>query len=119
MLALAFEQLGLWKKPVTSQEEYKEQFSNNGLEIVDVCVIGAGVSGSSTATVLSSVIGVNVRMVDYANLGDSKIGESIPPTAKPILSKLGVLEAFEKEVEQNLHLICNGNKRLVDMNNCE
>ncbi|WP_179136722.1 NAD(P)/FAD-dependent oxidoreductase [Candidatus Entotheonella palauensis] len=59
----------------------------------DVIVIGGGPAGSATALTLASQ-GRKVALVEQAGDTAFRIGEGLPPAAKPLLRDLGVWDAF-------------------------
>jgi flavin-dependent dehydrogenase len=72
-----------------------------------VVVLGAGPAGSATALALCRR-GVPVTIIDPGVRvnGAWKIGESLPPTARPLLDRLGVWRAFVDQA----HAPCFGNR---------
>lgn len=68
----------------------------------DVVIVGGGVAG--TATALSLGGSCRVLIVESGDHRGFRIGESLPPDARPVLQNLGVLEAFLSEG----HLPCHG-----------
>lgn len=68
----------------------------------DVAIIGGGIAGAATA--LSLPRGLRVVMLEAGRHDRFRIGESLPPDARPILAELGVLEDFLAEG----HLPCHG-----------
>lgn len=71
----------------------------------DVVVVGGGPAGSATAITLANR-GLRVALLDAGAGQGIKIGEGLPPAAKPLLRELGVLE----RVEAGPHLPCVGNQ---------
>ncbi|MBV8309289.1 MAG: NAD(P)/FAD-dependent oxidoreductase [Planctomycetaceae bacterium] len=70
----------------------------------DVAVVGAGPAGSATALDLRRR-GISVVVLESRPAAVWKIGETLPPAARPLLQALGVLEAFESDG----HLLSYGN----------
>lgn len=59
----------------------------------DVLVVGAGVAGCAAALVLSEHH--SVTLIDRFETPMSRIGESLPGAAMPLLHRLGLIERFE------------------------
>lgn len=75
-----------------------------GREVYDVCVIGGGPAGSAAALTLARA-GRRVLLVEANEAAAFKIGEALPPAARPLLSDLGVWDHFAADG----HLPCYGN----------
>ena len=71
----------------------------------DVAVIGAGPAGSTVALELARA-GVSVVVVDAGDGRGDKMGESLAPSVKPLLQRLGLWEAFFSDG----HLPSHGNR---------
>lgn len=67
-------------------------------------VAGGGPAGAAAALVLARG-GRRVLLVDEASAGDFRVGEALPPSGRPLLRDLGVLERFVADG----HLACHGN----------
>ena len=64
----------------------------------DVAVIGGGPAGAATALSLRThAPALSITLVERSNYGALRIGETLPPTVRPLLEHLGVWPAFEKE----------------------
>lgn len=59
----------------------------------NVAIIGGGVAGAATALELAKA-GVSVALIEKEASNDWKIGEGLPPAAKPMLQQLGIWEPF-------------------------
>ena len=59
------------------------------IEGVEVLVAGAGPAGSATALKLASA-GLRVLLVEASDFSRRRVGEHLPPEAKPVLEALGV-----------------------------
>lgn len=70
----------------------------------DVVILGGGPAGASTAIALAGA-GRRVLLIDRSAANGVRVGEALPPAAKPLLSELGVLE----RVQGGEHLRCVGN----------
>ncbi|HJU38354.1 MAG TPA: FAD-dependent oxidoreductase, partial [Tahibacter sp.] len=55
----------------------------------DVAVIGAGPAGAAVATMLARR-GVDVALVDAGDAATRRIGENLPPAARPWLAHYGI-----------------------------
>ena len=70
-----------------------------------VLIVGGGIAGMSTAVGLAQH-GLAAIVVEHGDDGGERIGESLPPTARPLLSALGVLENMAGDGQ----LPCYGNR---------
>jgi len=77
----------------------------NAKKSFDVIIIGGGPAGIATALTLSSQ-GISNCIVEAAIEPTRKLGEAIPPNAKPLLKKLGM----QHLVEEKKHIAYYGNK---------
>jgi len=76
----------------------------------DVIVVGGGPAGSSVSLILAKA-GIRVLLVDDFK-ASFKIGESLPPIAKPVLYSVGgdqLWEYLETATKEKKHLPCYGN----------
>jgi flavin-dependent dehydrogenase len=80
-----------------------------------VAVIGGGTAGAATALTLARA-GVSVAVFEKETSGEWKIGEGLPPTARPILQQLGVWERFVADGHLASYGNCSawGSSELVD-----
>lgn len=69
----------------------------------DAVVVGGGVAGSAAALSLGAS-GHRVLLVEAGGYQGFRVGETLPPAARPVLQQLGVLDAFLNEG----HLPCHG-----------
>lgn len=70
----------------------------------DVVVIGGGPAGCATAISLRRhAPGLSVAVVERTTYGDVRIGETLPPHARGLLTHLGVWEAFERGPRRPVH----------------
>ena len=76
-------------------------------EVVDIAIAGAGPAGTAAALTLSRA-GVRVRdgLNVRATLDLIRVGEGLPPGARPILESLGIWDRFRRAG----HLPSNGNR---------
>ncbi|MFN7963728.1 MAG: NAD(P)/FAD-dependent oxidoreductase [Thermoanaerobaculia bacterium] len=65
------------------------------MESRDIVVLGAGISGSSTAIRLQEA-GLNVLLVDQADFPRDTAGEGISPAITPFLAELGILDTINQ-----------------------
>lgn len=71
---------------------------------VDVAIIGGGTASSAAALALAKK-GLSAQVIERSSGAGWKVGESLPPEAKPLLCQLGVWERFTRSP----HLISYGN----------
>lgn len=71
----------------------------------DVLVAGGGPAGSAAALTLARA-GRSVLLVETADAAAFKIGETLPPAARPLLEDLGLWDGFAADG----HLPCYGNQ---------
>jgi 2-polyprenyl-6-methoxyphenol hydroxylase-like FAD-dependent oxidoreductase len=70
----------------------------------DVAVVGGGPGGSATALSLRSHSpSLSVVLIEASHYEAVRIGESLPPPAKPILDHLGVWDAFQRQSPCEVH----------------
>lgn len=62
----------------------------------DVAVIGGGPAGAATAIALARG-GVSVALIEAGHQGGDKPGESLPPSARPLLERLDVWDGFLRD----------------------
>lgn len=74
------------------------------MEIYDVVIVGGGPAGATAAIILAGV-GKRVLLLDAQNPSGFKIGESLPPAAKPLLQEIDAWDDFVLDK----HLPCYGN----------
>ena len=80
----------------------KDKLIQNNYEVV---IVGGGPAGIATALTLNA-LGISHCVVEAAKVPKHKIGEALPPNAKPILKQLG-LDALMRDKR---HLKYYGNK---------
>ncbi|MBL8191323.1 MAG: FAD-dependent oxidoreductase, partial [Acidobacteria bacterium] len=80
-----------------------------------VAVIGGGPAGAATALALARA-GVSVTIFEKESSSEWKIGEGLPPAARPILQQLGVWERFVADGHLASYGNCSawGSSELVD-----
>ena len=61
----------------------------------DVAIIGGGPAGSAAAIALARS-GRSVTLIERTTYGEVRIGETLPPRARPLLAELGVDKKFEQ-----------------------
>ena len=69
-----------------------------------VLIVGAGPAGSATAIALCERGVDGVVLVEASDYGTRRIGESLLPLARSVLTELGLLESFERQG----HACCRG-----------
>jgi flavin-dependent dehydrogenase len=62
-------------------------------DTVDALIVGGGPAGSATALALAR-LGRSSVVIERSNYGGTRIGETLPPIAKPALIELGVWDRF-------------------------
>ncbi|MFN0111145.1 MAG: NAD(P)/FAD-dependent oxidoreductase, partial [Blastocatellia bacterium] len=82
---------------------------------IKVAIIGGGVAGSVTAMELAKA-GASVTVIERDASVRWKIGEGLPPAAKPLLQQLGVWERFLADNHMASYGNCSawGSSELVD-----
>jgi len=71
---------------------------------VDVAIIGGGPAGSATALSLRAhAPGLSVVLLESSSYDAVRIGETLPPAARPVLEHLGVWEAFRAQGHREVH----------------
>lgn len=82
---------------------------------VQVAVIGGGPAGATVALGLAKA-GTSVAVIDREVNGEWKIGEGLPPAAKPILQRLGLWERFLADEHLPSYGNCSawGSRELID-----
>jgi flavin-dependent dehydrogenase len=68
----------------------------NGTRDIDVAVLGGGPAGAATALTLGRK-GYSVVVVEQSDYRNVRIGEMLPPAARPLLVSLGVWDRFLAE----------------------
>jgi flavin-dependent dehydrogenase len=68
----------------------------NGTRDIDVAVLGGGPAGTATALTLSRK-GYSVVVAEPSDYRKARIGEMLPPAARPLLVSLGVWDRFLAE----------------------
>lgn len=69
---------------------------NLGDESADVCVIGAGPAGTTTATLLKLAMPTaRIVICERAEFPRHHIGESLLPNANPVLARMGVIDKLD------------------------
>ena len=96
---------GLSEKGRHGMREGNVFVSNRKTSPVDVAIVGGGPAGSSLAILLAQN-DLSVVVIDASTGGVWKVGESIPPSATPVLKGLGIWEAFVRDE----HLPYYGNR---------
>ncbi|MBV1923830.1 MAG: FAD-dependent monooxygenase [Flavobacteriaceae bacterium] len=86
----------------------------NAKKSYDVIIIGGGPAGIATAITLSSQ-GISHCIVEAKVEPTRKLGEAIPPNAKPLLKKLGI----QHLLEDKQHIAYYGNKSCWGNNQIE
>jgi flavin-dependent dehydrogenase len=79
-----------------------------------VIIIGGGPSGIATSLILTSR-GISNCVIEAEIEPTRKFGEAIPPNAKPLLKKMGILHLFDNPK----HLVYYGNKSCWGSNELE
>lgn len=82
----------------------RESDASDVVDDYDVVVVGGGPSGAAAALTLARAAR-RVLLVDATDAATFKIGEALPPAARPLLVDLGVWDDFVSDD----HLPCYGN----------
>jgi len=61
----------------------------------DVAIAGAGPAGATAALVLARN-GIKVGLIEASAYEQSRVGESLPPSARPLLAELSIWESFSR-----------------------
>lgn len=70
----------------------------------DVAIVGGGPGGSATALSLSAhAPSLSVVLIEASHYEALRIGETLPPPARPILEHLGVWDAFKSQRHREVH----------------
>lgn len=73
-------------------------------ELADVVILGGGPAGCATALALRRHDpSLSVVLAEASEYREARIGESLPPQARPLLEHLGVWEAFLAEAHEKAH----------------
>ncbi|HLP65212.1 NAD(P)/FAD-dependent oxidoreductase [Flavobacterium sp.] len=72
---------------------------------VDIAIIGGGVAGCTAAIALSN--SYNVALIDKLSEPVERVGECLAPAARRIFKQLGLLDEFEKKINE-IHQRNNG-----------
>jgi flavin-dependent dehydrogenase len=71
---------------------------------VDVVIVGAGPAGSATALSLRAhAPALSVLLIEASRFELPRIGETLPPAARPILEHLGVWDAFSAQPHRKVY----------------
>jgi flavin-dependent dehydrogenase len=74
------------------------------LSSFDVAIVGGGPGGSATALSLRAhAPSLNVVLIEASRYETQRIGETLPPPARPILEHLCVWEAFRRQHHREAH----------------
>lgn len=74
------------------------------LSSFDVAIVGGGPGGSATALSLRAhAPSLSVVLLEASHYEALRIGETLPPPARPILEHLGVWEAFRRQRHREAH----------------
>jgi 2-polyprenyl-6-methoxyphenol hydroxylase-like FAD-dependent oxidoreductase len=68
----------------------------DGVRKFEVAIIGGGPAGSAAALTLARA-GRLVGLIEKQGVETFKVGEGLPPSARPLLNELGVLEQFNAD----------------------
>lgn len=89
----------------------------NGNFQYDVVIIGGGPAGAATALALRThAPSLSVALIEQTNDDQERIGETLPPSARPLLEQLGVWQAFLEDNHLPAYGTCAvwGSDRLYD-----